>query len=388
MFKKFIGIDVSKSSFNYCVIDSQQHTVEKGVCEMNVEGFQMFKDVVKRNDNAVIALESTGSYHVNILSFIASFKKEVCLINPVLIKKFIQTISLRKTKTDEIDANLIAKFIFFHYAQSNYFTPSNMDEIVALARVRENISKEVAKMKTRLKQDLNTTFPELPASYNIFTDTILNLIENFPTIESIRNAKITKIKGVMKNKRGRNSSFDAHDIKELAKNSVSKNNGIYGEIIRHDATTLKFLLEELDKITTRFIKEIKERKEQDMEILTSVKGISDVTAAHFIAEIKDIARFDNRNKLIAFAGTDPAVKQSGTSLHKNGRITKKGSKALRRVIYLMAMGVMKYTDHFRIYYDKKRAEGMQHRKAMIALCNKLLRVLYALLSKKEVYVMK
>ena len=69
MFKKFIGIDVSKSSFNYCVIDSQQHTVEKGVCEMNVEGFQMFKDVVKRNDNAVIALESTGSYHVNILSF-------------------------------------------------------------------------------------------------------------------------------------------------------------------------------------------------------------------------------------------------------------------------------------------------------------------------------
>jgi len=388
MFKKFIGIDVSKNSFNYCVVDSQQDTVEKGDCKMNEEGFQLFKEVVLRNDNAVIALESTGSYHVNILSFIASFKKEVCLINPVLIKKFIQTISLRKTKTDEIDANLIAKFIFFHHAQSNYFTPSNMDEIVALARVREDISKEVAKMKTRLKQDLNTTFPELAANYNVFTDTILNLIENFPTIESIRNAEITEIKEVMKNKRGRNSSFNAHDIKELAGNSVSKNNGVYGEIIRHDATTLKFLLEELDKITTHFIKKIKERKEQDMEILTSVKGISDVTAAHFIAEIKDISRFDNRNKLIAFAGTDPAVKQSGTSLHKNGRITKKGSKALRRVIYLMAMGVMKYTDHFRAYYDKKRAEGMQHRKAMIALCNKLLRVLYAMLSKKEVYVMK
>ena len=388
MFKKFIGIDVSKSSFNYCVIDSQQNIIEQGACEMNLEGFQIFQKVVERNDNSVIALESTGSYHINILSFIAAFKKEVCLINPVFIKKFIQTISLRKTKTDEIDANLIAKFIMFHHSQTRYFIPNNMDEIVALARVREDISKEVAKMKTRLKQHINTTFPELAAHYNIFTDALLNFIENFPTIESIKNAKVTKIKGVLKNKRGRKLSFDAHDIKKLAKNSISKNNGIYGEIIRHTATTLKFLMEELNKVTSCFVKEIKKRKEKSMEILTSISGISDITAAHFIAEIKDISRFDNRNKLIAFVGTDPAVKQSGTSLHKKGRITKKGSKALRRIIYLMAMGVMKYSDHFRAYYDKKRAEGMQHRKAMIALCNKLLRVIYGLLSSQEVYVMK
>ncbi len=243
-------------------------------------------------------------------------------------------------------------------------------------------------MKTRLKQHLNTTFPKLSAHYNIFTVALLNFIENFPTIESIKNAKITKIKGVLKNKRGRKLSFDAHDVKELAKNSVSKNNGIHGEIIRHTATTLKFLLNELDKVTAYFIKEIRMKKEKSMEILTSIRGISDVTAAHFIAEVKDISRFDNRNKLIAFVGTDPAVKQSGTSLHKKGRITKKGSKALRRVIYQMAMGVMKYIDHFRAYYDKKRAEGMQHRKAMIALCKKLLRVLYAVLSTQEVCVMK
>ncbi len=56
MFKKFIGIDVSKSSFNYCVINSQQHTIEQGACEMNAEGFQMFKEIVRRNDDSVIAL--------------------------------------------------------------------------------------------------------------------------------------------------------------------------------------------------------------------------------------------------------------------------------------------------------------------------------------------
>ena len=124
MFKKFIGIDVSKSTFNYCVVDSNLATVSKGVCEMDQNGFDIFKNIINENQDSIVALESTGSYHINILSFIASFKKEVCLVNPVLIKKFIQTISLRKTKTDEIDANLIAKFICYHHPQVDYFKPN------------------------------------------------------------------------------------------------------------------------------------------------------------------------------------------------------------------------------------------------------------------------
>jgi transposase len=106
-----------------------------------------------------------------------------------------------------------------------------------------------------------------------------------------------------------------------------------------------------------------------------------------LAEIKDIKKFATKSKLIAFAGTDPAVRQSGSSLHSNGRISKKGSKSLRRYLYLMASGVMKFNDYFRAYYDKKKTQGMQHRKAMIALVNKLLKTIFALLTKKEFFVM-
>ena len=106
-----------------------------------------------------------------------------------------------------------------------------------------------------------------------------------------------------------------------------------------------------------------------MDSITSIKDISDTTATCFIAEVKDIAGFVNRNKFAAYAGIDPSVRQSGASLNARVRISKKGSKSLKRVLYLMASGVIKFNDYFRAYYLKKKNESMPHRKAMIALCN-------------------
>ncbi|MHB1647007.1 MAG: transposase [bacterium] len=129
-------------------------------------------------------------------------------------------------------------------------------------------------------------------------------------------------------------------------------------------------------------------RKEDIEILKSIKGISDITASHFMAEIKDIAKFENRNKLIAFAGTDPGIRESGTSLKISGRISKRGSVSLRRYVYLMAVSVIKYNNYFKDYYCKKKEEGFPHRKAMIALVNKLLRIIFALLTRKQKFNME
>jgi len=116
----------------------------------------------------------------------------------------------------------------------------------------------------------------------------------------------------------------------------------------------------------------------EVDIITSIAGIGELTAVHFLAEIGDISRFSRYQKLIAFCGTDPGVYQSG-SMSKSGHITKHGNKSLRKYVYLMAFGVMRCNPYFRAYYDKKRAEGFAHRKAMVALMNKLLKTLFALL---------
>lgn len=386
MFKNFIGIDVSKGSFNFCVIDETGKTIYKGLHEMNEKGFEDFRQILESFPVSVVVLESTGSYHINILSFIASFKKDICLVNPVLIKRFIQTVSLRKTKTDEIDALSIARFAKVHHAELKNYVPAEFDEIRAIARIREDVAQDLAKAKTRFKQDVCTVFPELESACDIFTQSMLNLLNSFPTAESIAKTDVRTIEKALLCTRGRKTIFSAKEIKELAKSSVGHRSKIMETVIRHDVETLLFFLERLDELTKCLVGEVEKNSSRQLQILTSVKGISEITASHFIAETGDISRFDTREKLIAFAGTDPAVRESGTSIHARGKISKKGSKSLRRTVYLMAMGVMKYDPKFKEYYYKKREQGMQHRKAMIALCNKLLRVLFAILKKEEFYV--
>jgi transposase len=317
-----------------------------------------------------------------------SYKKEVCLVNPALIKRFAQTISLRKTKTDTIDAVIIAKFICKNIEHINYFTFQNIDDITALARVRENLAKEIAKVKTQLKQHLAVVFPELLFNYNVFTNTILHILKELPTTEIIKATDEKTIQKVFDNIKAKHKAkITPQELISLAKNSIGASSDAWEIVIKHDVQMLIFLNEQLEKLTFDFINRINSSKKDDMEIITSIKGISDITAAHFLSEVKDIKRFENRNKLSAYAGIDPSIKQSGSSINSNGRISKKGSKSLRRCLYLMASGVMKFNPYFRAYYLKKRDEGMKHRKAMIALCNKLVRILHAMLTKREVFHM-
>ncbi|MHB1647093.1 MAG: IS110 family RNA-guided transposase [bacterium] len=383
----FIGLDISKDSFNYCVINSKKE-IEKGRFLMNREGFDAFKNVVLKYEDSAVALESTGSYHANILSFLLSFKKEVCLVNPSLIKNFSKGYTLRKTKTDEVDAFIIARFVLKNIEYMDYFVLSNIDDIKALARLREDVAKDIAKSKTKFKGHLNMVFPELLTEYDIYSTTLLNFIELYPTAELVRNTKTSVIKESLKELRGRSSSFDVYRAKELAKNSIGLPSVNYETVIRYDVEHLKFLMKKIDDITKQFILAINGSRKEDIEILKSIKGISDITASHFMAEIKDIAKFENRNKLIAFAGTDPGIRESGTSLKISGRISKRGSVSLRRYVYLMAVSVIKYNNYFKDYYCKKKEEGFPHRKAIIALVNKLLRIIFALLTRKQKFNME
>jgi transposase len=360
--------------------------IKEGEINMDIDGFNKFNNVIKSFENSIIAIESTSTYHYNLLSFLISQNHKIAIINPALIKKFTQTITLRKTKTDKIDAVIIAKFICKNIEHINYFVPSNMDDIKVLARVREEISHQIAKVKNQFQQHLTITFPELVKNYNVFTEFMLNIIKEFPTPEYVVKTSKKKIKEIFEKYRtsGPKPSITPEDLIKLAKRSIGVSTKIYAEIVRHDIEMLKFFKAELKKISKEFIEEVNKNKKDEMEILKSIKGISDTTAAHFLSEIKEIERFENSKKLAAYAGIDPSIKESGISKQK-GRITKKGSKSLRRYLYIMASSVMNCNGYFRNYYLKKREEGMPHRKAMIALCNKFLRVIFALLKKGECF---
>lgn len=124
------------------------------------------------------------------------------------------------------------------------------------------------------------------------------------------------------------------------------------------------------------------------ELLKSIVGIGDLTATTFITEINNINRFKNSKSLIAYAGLDPKVKQSGLLLKRNTKITKRGSPHLRRAAYLSAQVATRYDQELMIYYQKKISESKTHREAVIAVAKKLLYRLYAVWKRGTPYVKK
>ena len=331
-FTSFVGIDVSKDKFSYCIINESMEVLKQGELTMNYNGFKSFNNILKKYENSIIALESTGSYHLNLLSFLTSKNYTVALINPALIKRFSQTITLRKTKTDKIDANIIAKFILKNLEYVNYFVPTNMDDIVALARVRENIVRHIAKVKTQLKQHLAIVFPELVAQYNVFTDSILAILKKLPTPKHVLRAPKSYLKGIFNElpSKGRKTNLTPEKLIELAKNSIGVSTENFAKIIKHDVQMLEFLQKQLNDLTNDFIDSIRKNKKDDMEIISSIKGISSITSAHFMAEIKSIDRFENAKKLAAYAGIDPSIENLERCIPK-GELVKKALSPLEDV---------------------------------------------------------
>jgi len=146
-------------------------------------------------------------------------------------------------------------------------------------------------------------------------------------------------------------------------------------------------MEQLDNISNVLSELCKSIAIEEMEIITSIDGIGDVTGAVFLAEVGDIKKFSSHKSLIAYAGIDPTVFQSG-KFEGTSRISKRGNRHLRRIIYLMTIGVIRCNAFFKAYFLKRRQDGLPFRKAVLATAHKLIRVLFAMLSHKSHFHVK
>lgn len=378
----YVGIDVSKDKFDYAAVDSQATLIQRDSLTMDRKGFDKLEQLFKQYTSIRFGFESTGTYHINLLSFLLSVFKDIHLLNPALVKKFAEANSLRKTKTDTVDAMAIAKFLIYKKDDIQSISEIDSGHLTQLARLRESIAKDISKTKTHLKQMLNITFPEFLKSTNVFTESSLKLLEHFPSANAVKTTKLYKIKKVFEKLtkgRGRTQQLKLDQFIELAEKSIGTAKKSTETTVLYDIKHLRFLQDNLDDITSQFIDQVNRQLGEGLTILKTIKGIGNTTASHFLSEIKDINRFSNAKQLIAYSGTDPSVKQSGLRI-KRGKISKRGVTSLRRVGYLITCSVIRHEGTFRKYYLKKRSEGMAYRKAIIATWNKMLRVIFVLLS--------
>lgn len=374
----YIGIDISKYKHD-CFIcsDTGEVIVENLSFENNQKGFQQFADLLKPydNSNVHIGLEATGHYGLNLKLFLAENNYTFMEFNPLLVKDFVKSLTLRKTKTDKVDASIICRKLMSVPYKSNSVIFYHNFSIKSLSRLRESLIKQRSKYLVQLTNILDILFPEFkPFFNNHFSSTALFLLKKYGSTKKIANMK--DFDSIVKNAHGRFSYSKFTKLKDLAKNTIGKSN----ETLEYE---LKLILDlysngdtqinSIDKQISTIIKELNPPT-------LSIPGIGEITCASIISEFGDISKFSNPNQMLSFAGLEPSIIESGTMSSK-GRMVKRGSGHLRYTLMNASMMVITHSHTFYDYYYKKRTEGKCHRVALSHVCKKLIRVIYTLETK-------
>jgi transposase len=308
------------------------------------------------------------------------------VVNPLLIANYGK-LSLRKTKTDKKDALVIAHYLLSHRETISQCSVSQgYQDLRDVAREREFTGKMIAGIKNDIKRMLQSTFPELEKLVNVFSDTMLHFLKTYPSARLIVNADEKDLRQafIHPDKRMR-LVVKPEKIREAALDSVASISPAKEMILPGKIETLVHLQHRLDELTTLMIRLCKAMAEEDLKIITSIDGINTKTAAPFLAELGDLSNYQSYKKIIAFAGADPSIHQSG-KFQGNSKISKRGNRHLRRVIYLMTFCAIRMEGPFKQYFLKRKSEGLPFKKALFATAHKLIRVIFAMLQKRTYFM--
>lgn len=385
--KFFVGIDVSKEKFDVCCIDGTGEKLFRLSTEMRRSGFEeltkKLTSVTGSRESVVIGMESTACYHIPLFSFLTSEGYSVVVMNPLLISNFMK-LQLRKTKTDKKDALVIAQYLIERreiYSQS--IMTSDITDLRDLSRQRESLVDQMSAQKVEIKRILSVTFPELERITNIFTKSMLRLLCEYPSASAIKKAKRSRIaKRLIPGSYGKQTDESVDAICKAAKTSIGVESPTKELVLKQKVSILIQLDEHLSELSEILIEHCQAQMGEDVEILTSMKGIGNNSATNFLVELGGgVAPYKSHKQVIAMAGIDPSVYQSGKHEGK-GKISKRGNRHLRRVIWQMSTKVIMYNDFFKEYYLKRREDGLPYKKAVMATAHKLIRILFAMLSNK------
>ena len=386
----FVGIDVSKDYSSVQGLDQDGKKLFYVEFGMNGEGFSRLLNMLKTHcgdlSEVTVGMESTGCYHINLFAFLCSEGIVCVVINPLLICNFAR-LSQRKTKTDKKDALTIAQFLLAHRSKLSQVSYSqSSQDLKDLARERESLAVMIAGLKNDVRRLVQMTFPELEHRCKLFTETMLRFLIKFPSARAIRTAKPKGISKALIHTEGRRKRvfINAEEIISLAKASVASDSVAKEWILSEKIETLLYLERKKGRITEALVEACRSMRVDELDILTSVDGISAITGSTFLAELGNIETFRSYKHLIAFAGLDPSIHQSG-QYEGISRISKRGNRHLRRVIFLMTLCAVRSHNIVRAYFLKRKEEGLPPKKAILATAHKLLRVLFAMLTRKSYF---
>lgn len=385
----YIGIDVAKDKHDCFITNSDGEVLFKSfTISNNREGFEtLFHKVQSISDDLTkvkVGLEATGHYSYNLLGFLLDKGLPTYIINPLHTNLYRKSLSLRKTKTDKVDARTIASMIMSDVNLKSYSDTSyHNEELKSLTRYRFDKVKERAKLKSSISRLVCILFPELEKLVpTLHMASVYALLSEFPSANAIASLHLTRLANLLsESSHGRYGKDAANLIRNTARNSIGSHMPAKSLELKHTIKLIKELTTEINEIET----EIKSIMDKINSPILTIPGIGYNTGAMIIAEIGNFSRFDSADKILAYAGMSPSTYQSGQLENCHSHMEKRGSRYLRYALYNATKYVCYWDESFGVYLDKKRSEGKHYNVALSHATKKLVRLIFAMEKSKQPY---
>jgi transposase len=385
----YAGIDVAKRNHEICMVNEAGDVALKMSVQNSQKGMDKFLQALKRlgagPNNIKFCLEATGHYWLPIYCYLNKLGFRLHVINPIQ-SDALRNLYIRKTKTDQKDALLLADLLRFGRTPETELSPETVIKLQTLSRLRFGLVSQVSGLKNQILGILDRIFPEYEDCFSsVFVQTSKELLKEYPDPEKLAQVDLAELTAFLaKHSRGRLGPDRAQQIRSLAE-------GTFGINLALDAFTLelRLLLEQVEfieeqiKIIEGAIDEIMEefRPSEDTpyrHVIETIPGIGPVITAAIIGEVGDIKRFPNARALVAYSGLDATVKASGEFEGTRNRISKRGSPTLRHCLWLAAVAARRYNPELKDYYELKRSQGKHSSVATIAVARRLVHLIYSL----------
>lgn len=386
----YIGIDIAKRSHQAAVTNASGELIVKPFSFKNSAiGFAQFLSVLEENSVAysccVIGLEATGHYWYPLYFFLVEQKFTVKVFNPIQTAAF-REIAIRKVKNDNHDSIMIADFTRFGRYSETYIPSEAMLALKNLSRFRLSVSDLCSDLKRRTLVLLDQIFPEYSSVFSdTFGTTSKQLLEKYSTPGEFSEISTTKLANfIHKISRGRFGREKAELIKAAAHDSVGISYAIdtFSFQIKQLVEQIEFMEDQLNEIDAEMAKLL---AQSEYSVITTISGIGPTLGSIIVSEIGDIERFETSSKLVAYAGLDASVKQSGEFNSTQNKISKRGSPHLRRALWMAAFMSLRNDPALYDYYSRLRARGKSHRLATTAVARKLCIIVWAIMKSKQPY---
>lgn len=378
----YVGIDIAKDKHDCFITNSDGEVLFKAfTISNNRDGFdELYQKIESVTDDLTkvkVGLEATGHYSYNLLGFLLDKGLTTFVINPLHTNLYRKRLSLRKTKTDKVDAHTIATMLMSDMNLKSYSDTSyHNEELKSLTRYRFDKVKERAQLKQSVSRLVTILFPELEKLVpTLHMASVYALLSEFPSASAIAESHLTRLTNLLSgSSKGRYGKDTAILFREAARNSI-------GSPMPAKSLERKHTIKRIQEIEI----EIKAIMDEINSPILTIPGISYRMGAMILAEIGDFSRFDSPDKILAYAGMSPSTYQSGQLDNCYAHMEKRGSRYLRYALYNATKYVCHWDESFATYLAKKQAEGKHYNVALSHATKKLVRLIFAMEKSRQPY---